>query len=398
MTMSLQDEVLSRVVDLRRDIHRHPELGFEETRTQDVIERELDSIGVEHRRCARTGVVAVVRGAHPGHVAGLRADMDALPITERSGEPFSSETDGKMHACGHDAHTAMLLGAAHVLQGMRGELRGSAVLLFQPAEEGAGTPSLGGAEPMIAEGALADPKVEAIAMLHVDHRLETGHIGITPGPVNASADEIVITVQGRGGHGAYPHTAADAIPAAAAMISALQHIASRETDPLKSVVVTIGTISGGYRSNVIADEVKMTGTLRAHDPEIRNGLEARLRRILDGVASAYGVRVKLDVFYGYPPVVNDTDLAEKFSQYMKSHSRLAVDRPPPTMGAEDFAYYAQLIPGVQVRLGIRNEDAGSTHSGHSPLFRIDERALPVGVETLVNFARAVGSGDLGLDR
>ena len=398
MTVSLQDEVLSRVVDLRRDIHRHPELGFEETRTQEVIERELDSIGVEHRRCARTGVVAVVRGAHPGHVAGLRADMDALPITERSGEPFSSETDGKMHACGHDAHTAMLLGAAHVLQGMRDELHGSAVLLFQPAEEGAGTPSLGGAEPMIAEGALDDPKVEAIAMLHVDHRLETGHIGITPGPVNASADEMVITVQGRGGHGAYPHTAADAIPATAAMISALQHIASRETDPLKSVVVTVGTISGGYRSNVIADEVRMTGTLRAHDPEIRNGLEARLRRILDGVASAYGVRVKVEVFYGYPPVINDVNLAEKFSQYMKSHSRLAVDRPPPTMGAEDFAYYAQLVPGVQVRLGIRNEDAGSTHSGHSPLFRIDERALPVGVETLVNFARAVGSGDLGADR
>ena len=324
--------------------------------------------------------------------------MDALPITERSGEPFSSETDGKMHACGHDAHTAMLLGAAHVLQGMRDELHGSAVLLFQPAEEGAGTPSLGGAEPMIAEGALDDPKVEAIAMLHVDHRLETGHIGITPGPVNASADEMVITVQGRGGHGAYPHTAADAIPATAAMISALQHIASRETDPLKSVVVTVGTISGGYRSNVIADEVRMTGTLRAHDPEIRNGLEARLRRILDGVASAYGVRVKVEVFYGYPPVINDVNLAEKFSQYMKSHSRLAVDRPPPTMGAEDFAYYAQLVPGVQVRLGIRNEDAGSTHSGHSPLFRIDERALPVGVETLVNFARAVGSGDLGADR
>src|SRR5437588_10307959 len=198
MTVSLQDEVLSRVVELRRDIHRHPELGFEETRTQDVIEHELDSIGVEHRRCARTGVVAVIRGAHAGHVAGLRADMDALPVTERSGEPFSSESEGKMHACGHDAHTAMLLGAAHVLQGMRHELRGSAVLLFQPAEEGAGTPSLGGAEPMIAEGALDDPKIEAIAMLHVDHRLETGHIGITPGPVNASADEFVVTVQGRG--------------------------------------------------------------------------------------------------------------------------------------------------------------------------------------------------------
>lgn len=397
MTVSLHDEVLSRVIDLRRDIHRHPELGFEETRTQGVIERELDAIGVEHRRCARTGVVAVIRGAHPGHVAGLRADMDALPIAERSGEPFSSEVEGKMHACGHDAHTAMLLGAAHVLQGIRDELRGTAVLLFQPAEEGAGVPSLGGAEPMIAEGALDDPKVEAIAMLHVDHRLETGQIGITPGPVNASADEFLISVHGRGGHGAYPHTAADAIPATAAMILALQNIASRETDPLKSVVVTVGTINGGYRNNVIADEIKMTGTLRAHDPEIRNGLEARLRRILDGVASAYGVTVKIDVHYGYPPVVNNTALAENFARYMKSHSKLSVERPAPTMGAEDFAYFAERIPGVQVRLGIRNAQAGSTHSGHSPLFRIDEKALPVGVETLVGFARSVGAGEVCAD-
>jgi amidohydrolase len=392
MTVSLQDEVLSRVVDIRRDIHRHPELGFEETRTQSLIERELDALGVEHRRCAKTGVVAVIRGAKPGHVAGLRADMDALPLSERSGEPFSSEVEGKMHACGHDAHTAMLLGAAHVLQDMRADLHGSTVLLFQPAEEGAGVPAVGGAEPMIAEGALDNPKVEAIAMLHVDSRLETGQIGITPGPVSASADEFIITVQGRGGHGAYPHTAADAIPATAAMILALQNIASRETDPLKSVVVTVGTISGGYRSNIIADEVKMTGTLRAHDPEVRDGLEARLRRILAGVADAYGVAAKLEVHYGYPPVVNDVALAENFAQYLKAHSQLPVERPAPTMGAEDFAYYAQRIPGLLIRLGIRNEKAGSTHSGHSPLFRIDEKALPAGVQTLVVFAAAVGSG------
>ena len=392
MSVSLQDEVLSRVVELRREIHRHPELGFEETRTQSLIERELDALGVEHRRCAKTGVVAVVRGAKPGHVVGLRADMDALPVSERSGEPFSSEVEGKMHACGHDAHTAMLLGAAHVLQGMRSDLHGTAVLLFQPAEEGAGLPAIGGAEPMIAEGALDDPNVEAIAMLHVDTRLETGQIGITPGPVSASADEMHIVVRGRGGHGAYPHTATDTIPATAAMILALQNIAARETDPLKSVVVTIGTITGGYRSNIIADEVKMTGTLRAHDPEIRDGLETRLRRILGGVADAYGVSVEVNVHYGYPPVVNNVALAENFALYMKTHSQLQVERPAPTMGAEDFAYYAQRVPGLLVRLGIRNEKAGSTHSGHSALFRIDEKALPVGVQTLVAFATAVGAG------
>lgn len=381
--------VRERVVALRREIHRHPELGFEEVRTQALVERELDELGIEHRRVARTGVVAVVRGAKPGKTAGLRADMDALPVTEKSGEPFSSEVPGKMHACGHDAHTAMLLGAARVLQGNRETLHGNAVLLFQPAEEGPG-----GAEPMIADGALDDPHVDAVTMLHVDIRLHTGTIGITPGPVNASADEFHITVRGVGGHGAYPHTAKDAIPASAAMILALQNIAARETDPLKSVVVTIGTIQGGYRNNIIADEIRMTGTFRAHDPHVRNGLEERARRILDGVAQAYGVTAQLDVMYGYPPVVNDVPLAESFLRYMMRHETIRVESPPPTMGAEDFAYFAQQRPGVQVRLGVRNETFGSTASGHSPQFRVDEDALPIGVQTLVSFAMGVGDGSV----
>jgi amidohydrolase len=388
MAVTAPDEtVRAHVVALRREIHRHPELGFEETRTQALVERELSALAIEHRRIAQTGVVGVIRGGKPGRVVALRADMDALPITEKSGEPFASEVPGKMHACGHDAHTAMLLGAARMLQENRSELHGSVVLLFQPAEEGPG-----GAEPMIAQGALDDPRVEAVAMLHVDPRLNTGTIGITPGPVNASADEFFITVHGKGGHGAYPHTAQDAIPASAAMILALQNIAARETDPLKSVVVTVGTINGGYRNNVIADEIKMTGTFRAHDPQIRDGLEARARRILEGVASAYGVTVQLDVLYGYPPVVNHVKLAENFLHYMNEQNAIAVESPPPTMGAEDFAYFAQCVPGVHVRLGIRNEQFGSTVSGHSPQFRVDEGALPVGVQSLVSFAAAVGSG------
>ena len=386
------DDVRARVVELRREIHRHPELGFEETQTQALIERELDALGIEHRRVAKTGVVGVIRGGKPGRVVALRADMDALPVTEKSGEPFASEVPGKMHACGHDAHTAMLLGAARVLQSMRNDLRGSVVLLFQPAEEGPG-----GAQPMIEQGALDDPKVEAAAMLHVDVRLAPGEIGITPGPVNASADEIYITVHGRGGHGAYPHMAGDTIPASAAMILALQNIAARETDPLKSVVVTIGTISGGYRNNVIADEVKMSGTFRAHDPQIRNELEGRAKRILHGVASAYGVTAKLDMVYGYPPVVNHVELAENFARYMKAQPNVRVERPAPTMGAEDFAYFAHKVPSVQIRLGVRSEEAGSTYSGHSPQFRIDESALPTGVQTLVAFAVGVGSGEVALE-
>ena len=386
-----EEDVAARVVELRRAIHRHPELGFEEVQTQALIERELHALGIEFRRAAKTGVVGVIRGAHAGHVVGLRADMVALPLDERSGESFSSEVKGVMHACGHDAHTAMLLGAARILQSMRGDLRGSVVLLFQPAEEGPG-----GAEPMIAEGALKGPSVEAVAMLHVDSRLAPGQIGITPGPVNASADEFHVTVEGRGGHGAYPHTAADTIPATAAMILALQNIAARETDPLKSVVVTVGTISGGYRNNIIADRVELTGTFRAHDPQIRDGLEERAKRILHGVASAYGVKATLNVIYGYPPVVNDTALAENFSAYMKAKSSLQVERPAPTMGGEDFAYFARAVPGVLIRLGIRSERAGSTFPGHSAQFRIDEAALPVGVQTLVAFARGVGSGEVAI--
>jgi amidohydrolase len=380
-------QTTKRVVELRRAIHRRPELGFEEHETQALIERELDDIGIEHRRLAGTGVVGIVRGALPGKVAALRADMDALPITERTGLPFASEVAGKMHACGHDAHTAMLLGAARELHAMRDRLHGTTVLIFQPAEEGPG-----GAEPMVAQGALDDPTVDAIAMLHVDPRLAPGEISITPGPVNASADELYITIRGKGGHGAYPHTAVDTIPASSAVVLALQNIAARETDPLKSVVVTIGTISGGYRNNVIADEVQMSGTLRAHDPQIRDGLEARVRRIVDSVAAAYGTQAEIRIVRGYPPVVNHPQLAERFAAYMRANSSIVVEQLPATMGAEDFAYFALRVPAVHVRLGIRSESAGSVHPGHSAEFRIDEAALPVGVQTLVAFATAVGDG------
>ena len=256
--------IAERAIVIRREIHRYPELGFEEERTASIVERELDAIGVEHRRVAKTGVVGIIRGALPGKVAGLRADMDALPLTERSGEPFSSVVPGKMHACGHDAHTAMLLAAARVLQGERETLHGTTVLLFQPAEEGPG-----GALPMIEAGVMDDPKIDAVAMLHVDPRLETGTIGFIAGACNAAADEFRITIEGRGGHGAAPHLSVDAIPCAAATVLALQNIAAREIDPLNTVVVTIGTIEGGYRNNIIADRVHLTGTFRSQSSRAR---------------------------------------------------------------------------------------------------------------------------------
>ena len=378
-----------RAIAIRRDIHRFPELGFEEERTAQIVERELDDLRIEHRRVAGTGVVGVIRGALPGMTAALRADMDALPIDEQSGETCTSEVAGKMHACGHDAHTAMLLGAARVLGAQRATLHGNVVLLFQPAEEGPG-----GAQPMIDAGALDDPKVDAVAMLHVDNRLATGTIGITPGPVSAAGDELHITVHGVGGHGGWPHRAIDAIPAAAATVLALQNIAARETDPLASIVITIGTIAGGYRNNVIADKVAMTGTIRTHDPAVRAGVEPRVRRIVDNVAAAYGATAETRILYGYPPVVNDVALATGFMAYVRAHTAIPVESPAPTMGAEDFAYFANRVPGVMVRLGIYNEAVGSIHSGHSPRFRLDEEALPTGIATLVAFATAITSGEV----
>ena len=390
LDVRIDPQIIARTREVRRTIHRHPELGFEEERTAALVEGELDAIGIEHRRIAKTGVVGIVRGAKSGHVVALRADMDALPIEERSGEPFSSEVPGKMHACGHDAHTAMLLGAARELTRTRETHHGSVVLLFQPAEEGPG-----GALPMIEEGALDDPQGRNgrdVARRPIASMPET--IGITPGPVSAAADEFFVTIEGKGGHGAAPHRALDTIPCAAATILALQNIAAREIDPLASVVVTIGTIEGGYRHNVIADRVKMSGTFRTHDPTVREGIEARLRRIVENVAAAYGCSARLDVIYTYPPVVNDVALAEAFAETMRARGDITVERLPPTMGGEDFSYFAQRVPGVLVRLGIRNEGAGIVHSGHSPQFRIDEDAMPVGIATLVEFARAGGDGRL----
>jgi amidohydrolase len=247
---------------------------------------------------------------------------------------------------------------------------------------------------MIEERALEDPHVDAIAMLHVDSRLDVGAIGIAPGPVNASADEFYVSVAGSGGHGGYPHTAIDAIPAAAAIVLALQNVVARETDPLASAVVTVGTIAGGYRNNVIADEVNLSGTLRAHDAGVRDELEARLRRIVAGVAGAYNVSADVRIVRGYPPVINDAVLAEEFAAYVRAHSAIRVERPPATMGAEDFAYFAERVPGLLIRLGVRSEVSGALHPGHSPLFRIDEAALPIGIVTLVLFATAVAGGEI----
>ncbi|MDE2571813.1 MAG: amidohydrolase [bacterium] len=388
-------ETTERVVEWRRAIHRHPEPGFEEQRTAELIERVLGEAGIEHRRLAKTGVVGVVRGAHPGRVAGLRADMDCLTLEERSGEPFASERQGLMHACGHDAHVAMLLGAASALARERANLHGSVVCIFQPAEEGPG-----GAKPMIAEGCLDDPKVEAIAMLHVDPRLDTGTVGITAGPTNAATDELRIEIRGVGGHGAHPHRSVDAIPAAANVVLALQNVVARETDPLGSVVVTIGTLEGGYRQNIIADRVKMSGTIRTLDANVRTATHQKIERIAEHAAAAYGCTASVELGFGYPALVNEPALTRAFAAYLKPKApelRVLEDMLP-SMGGEDFSFYAERIPAVACRLGVRNEAIGATAMIHSPEFKLDEAALEIGVKMLTNFARGFAAGEFAAPR
>jgi amidohydrolase len=368
------DGILSDVVRWRRAIHRHPELGFEEERTAALIQTELARAGVEAVRVAKTGIIATLHGEKPGKTVALRADMDALPIQERSGEPFESEVPGKMHACGHDGHSAMLLSAAVALAGERAALSGTVKFFFQPAEEGPG-----GARPLIEAGAMRG--VDAVAMIHVWPTLPAGTIGIRRGPAMASCDDFDIEIRGRGGHGGYPHTAVDTIPIAAELVGALQRIASREIDPLESIVVAIGRIDGGYRRNVIADTTRIAGTVRCLDERVRASVPERIERITRGVCEAHRAIGTVTIDRGYPSVHNDPALADRIAAIARSTDGVpaVVDLDRPTMGAEDFSYYTQEAPGCMIRLGVGQPGKTDPPMLHSAEFRLDESALPVGV-------------------
>lgn len=375
--------IAPQVVGWRRDIHRYPELGFNEHRTSALVEAELGKAGLQTRRVAGTGIIAVLRGAQAGKTIALRADMDALPLTERSGEPFASLTPNAMHACGHDAHTAMLLGAAVVLARERASLAGAITFLFQPAEEGPG-----GARPMIAAGALRDPDVDAALMLHVTPQLQAGVIGWRAGPMSASCDDFDIQLIGRGGHGAHPHSALDSIVVAAEVITALQRIRSREIDPLESVVISVGTLSAGYRRNIIADRAQLGGTIRCLNESIRATIPARIERIVSGICSAHGARYELQIEPGYPAVFNDKRLSELVRDIAQNTPQVpgVTELTAPSMGAEDFAYFAQAVPGCMLRLGVGFASVDDPAMLHSPEFRLNEEALISGVALLCALA------------
>lgn len=363
------------IIATRRHIHQRPELAFEEYETAKLIAERLTAMGMEAAtEVGKTGVVGLLHGASEGKCVALRADMDGLPIQETGDLPFKSQNDGVMHACGHDGHMAMLLGAAKVLSGMRDRLHGSVKFIFQPAEEGGG-----GARFMIEDGALENPKVDEIYGIHLWNYQPYGTVGVKEGPILAAADVFTITVKGKGGHGALPHMTVDAIVAASHLVTALQTIVSRSINPLESAVVTVGKISGGHNFNVIADEVTLDGTVRAYAEENRQTIIRRMKEIIDGVVIAFGAQIELDYREGYPLTVNHADQVEKVNAAAEKIIGNGVQFPYRSMGGEDFSFYLKEVPGCFFFVGSAPQDREPLSvPHHCSHFDIDERALLVG--------------------
>ncbi len=388
--LSLSRKILPEIVKIRRRLHQYPELAFEEVATGKLIASELARIGIKvERGIGKTGLVGILRGNTKSGVVGLRADMDALPIMEESGVDFESRNRGVMHACGHDSHMAMLLGAARILSMMKETLPGTIKLIFQPSEE----KNPGGAASMIEDGALADPDVNVIFGQHITTDLPVGAFGFRAGPLMASADEIYITVFGRGGHGAKPHKTVDPVVISAQIVLGLQGIISRMKDPLEPSVLTIGSIHGGSATNIIPDSVRLSGTLRTMNESWRKKALMLVEKTAVGCARGLGGDCKVEVSHGYPVLVNseeETNLALRTAADM--FGKRAARIVPPQMGAEDFAYYLQKVAGTFWWIGAGNKKTGATASIHSSKFKVDESAFMYGSALLASVAMEYLSG------
>lgn len=377
----------AKLVEQRRDFHLHPELSNREERTSRVIAEKLRALGLDEVRTGvgKYGVVAMLKGKLPGGVVAVRADMDALPIQETIDVPYKSQTDGVKHACGHDAHMTIQLGVAELLSKMRDRVRGSIKFIFQPAEEGAPPGERGGAKFMIEEGALENPRPSAIFGLHVMPNIEAGQIGYNSGPAMASSDRFSITIRGKKVHGAYPHDGVDAVVVAAECVTALQTIRSRRINTQEPLVITLGSIHGGNRFNIIADEVKLEGTMRTLNEEVRTKSIEMMKQTLRGVTSAYGASYDMEFGANNPVTYNDPALVEATLPVMrKIIGEKSVISPRPQMGAEDFSYYQKVIPGFFYFLGVGNREKGVTAMIHTPEFDIDEESLVIGVKVMSN--------------
>jgi amidohydrolase len=376
-----------QLVAQRRDFHMHPELSNREERTARIVAERLKSLGFDDVRTkvARHGVVGVLKGGRPGGVVAVRADMDALPIQETNDVPYKSRTPGVKHACGHDVHTTVGLGVAEVLSKMRAEVSGTIKFIFQPAEEGPPAGEEGGAPLMIKEGALENPRPQAIFGLHTEPNVQAGQIGYHVGPAMASSDTFSVTIRGKGAHGAQPQMGVDAVVVASECVLALQHIRSRRIDPLEPLVITIGTIQGGSRFNVIANEVKLTGTMRTHNDAVRERAIELMRETLAHVTAAYGATFELNFEGSNPVTYNEPSLVEAtlpaIRRVVGAQNALAIK---PFMPAEDFSYFQKIIPGFYFFLGVGNRAKGINAGWHTPDFDVDEESLVVGVKVMSN--------------
>ncbi|MGI2172907.1 amidohydrolase [Shewanella ulleungensis] len=395
----LTAQVESKVIAWRRDLHQHPELSNREFRTSKVIEKHLKSLGLEVQTgIAHTGVVAILKGGKPGPLIGLRADMDALPVTEVVDLPFASKaTDtyrgqkvGVMHACGHDTHVAMLMGVAENLVKVKDSLAGDVMFIFQPAEEGAPEGEQGGAELMLKEGLFAKRKPDQVFGMHVTSSMPTGVIGLRSGPAMASEDSFTIKVMGRQTHGSRPWAGVDPIVASAQIINSVQTIISRQVDITKApAVVSFGAINGGIRSNIIPDEVELIGTIRTFDQDMRADIKVKLAEIATNAAKTLGATAVTEIQPGYPVTVNNPELVSKMRPVIASvvGDNMLIE-PGLITGAEDFSYYALETPGMFFFLGVTptDKDPSQVASNHSPAFYVDESALKVGVQTMTQVA------------
>ncbi|MDT7604540.1 MAG: hypothetical protein QOF61_2537 [Acidobacteriota bacterium] len=376
-----------QLITCRRDFHVHPELSNREERTGRVIAERLKALGLDDVRVnvAHHGVVALLKGAKPGPVVAVRADIDALPINETMDVPYKSQTPNVKHACGHDVHATVELGVAEVLSKMREEMNGSVKFIFQPAEEGVPVGEEGGAKMMIKEGALENPRPVAIFGLHTEPNMQVGQIGFHSGPAMASSDTFSITVHGKGAHGAQPQLGVDAVVVASQCVLALQNIRSRRIDPLEPLVITVGTIQGGRRFNVIADEVKMTGTMRTLNGEVRERAIALMRETLQNVTAAYGATYDLNFTDSNPVTYNEPALvAETLPTIRRVVGEQNTFALKPFMPSEDFSYYQKVVPGFYYYLGVGNRAKGITAGWHTAEFDVDEESLVVGVKVMSN--------------
>lgn len=367
-------ENFDQILDIRRHIHMHPELSFEEKETSKFVSSKLKSMGLEVQEgIGGFGLTALIKGTKEGPCLGLRADMDALPIQEANAVPYASKVKGVMHACGHDVHTASLIGTAMILNALKAHIAGSVKLIFQPGEE----KIPGGASLMIKDGILEDPKVDFMLGQHVFPEMDAGCFGVCPGPYMASADEVYIRIKGKGGHGAMPHKCIDPIVLSAQIISAIQSLVSRNTNPLEPLVITMGKINSlGGATNIIPDEVSLEGTIRTLNEEVRSDIHTQLKDLLEGYERGSGATIELEIRKGYPSLTNDSAISNRvleIGQQFKGVDKFKLI--PKRMTAEDFAYFSNAVPSCFYRMGVRNEAKGIVSGVHTNTFDIDEEAL-----------------------